>query len=756
MAELVVTTADGSVLRYRLGRQAIVGRHPDCEVVVTDPMASRRHCKIEQAAGNLYFVEDTGSANGTSLNGEFLRQRMPFRPNDVLQIGATSLVLQLEPAEIPLPGSRGAGAPSGAGPVPAGAGGSADGAYGAPPKPPAPIQDPSVSIVRLKEDLAGDEVAFDYATSAEVKVVSEDEAASADLRQLQQVTQRLRLMLDLGQSLGSSLIPRKLLEMCLDKLFGIFPQAERGFILLLGPGGELPSTLAPRQETDDALEERRGPLSVSKIRNPQPGDENEVRVSRTVVNKVRQLRQSVLLSDSATDSGYAPAVSLLRLEIRSVMCAPLIAAGEVLGLLYLDTKDAHHRFNPDDVNLLTAVAGQIAVVLKNAELARLAVAEAASRQNLQRYISPHLVERILKKEINVELGGSLKNGTVFFSDLVGFTRLASQMRPNDVVTLLNRYFRIMQGIIFSRGGTVDKFGGDQIMAFWGVLVNTPHAEAAASAAALEMQNAMFLFNRDLANSKDMERPPEALGHGIGLNTGDFIAGNIGSEGKEHKIEFTVIGNAVNLAQRLESIAGRGQAFLGYGTYDRIRERALAFRLPDCPVKNVSMPLQVYSLRGLLPPTRDEATAGPADPTGLTSRLDTGAGEMLYSLPCVLEAQGEAPVMAVVTRIAFNRTERRGRLQLLAERPLPIGVAAHLRWTLHEKPSLNAVDGTIEHTWAPENDAPPGEPTRPTQPMAMIQGALVLRAEGLPEDILSFRAGLEMPSDLTSHEQIIRA
>ncbi len=726
MVELVVTTPDGNVQRHVLGAQAIIGRHPECEVVVFDPMTSRRHCRIFLGPDNQYLVEDKSSANGTLLNGVPLQTRMLLRHGDVLMIGSTSLALEVEGARQPPPLPR----PSSAS---------------------APV-DMSLSIVRLKEDLAGADVAFDYATSAESKPVAEDEVAGGDVQRLKLVTERLRLLLELGQSLGTSLNPRTLLETSLGKLFEVFPQAERGFILLFGPDGELPSTVT--LETDaDALVERRQAMCVSRIRKPKPGEENEVHVSRTVVNKVRAQRQSVLLSDTGSEA-YSQALSLMRLEIRSVMCAPLISGPEDLGLLYLDTKDAQRRFTRDDVNLLNAVAGQIAVVIRNAELARQAAAEATSRQNLQRYFSPHVAERILRNELSLELGGSMKTGTVFFSDIVGFTRMAAQMRPNDVVALLNRYFQVMWQIIFARGGTVDKTGGDQIMAYWGVHVDTPNSAANAAAVALEMQIAMFLFNRNLESAQDIVKPPEPLGHGIGLNTGEFIAGNIGDK---IKIEFTVIGNAVNLAQRMESIAGRGQTFVGQGTFDQIRERAVVFRLPDCPVKNVAQPLPVYSLRGIIPPKKDDTHGKPTDLTGLTSRLESGSGEMLFALPCEIEWGGHAPVPGIVTKIAFTRTERRGRFQIYAAKPVPIGVAVKLSWKLPEKPSLRALDAVIENSWFDEaaGCGGPAGPPAAAFPTQMLQGTVIARATDLPDDILGFRAGAEIPSDLVSQEQIIR-
>lgn len=725
MAELVVTSPDGSVVRYRMGPVMFLGRHPECQVVLSDPMSSRKHCKIELANG-AYFVEDCGSANGTMLNGAPLQTRQPMKIGDCIQIGYTRLDLRPD-----MPQAMRAPA----------------------------VSDPNLSIVRVKEDLEEQEPGIEYAVAAGGDAITEEEQSSSDLTQLKRVTQRLKLLVEMGQTLGSSLDPRKTLQACLDRLFDVFPQAERGFILLYGPEGDIPSELAPVAEGEAALAERRGPLSVSKIRNPELAASNEVQVSRTVVKRVREQRQTVLVSDSdnAGDGEFSPALSMARLEIRSVICSPLVAGKEDLGILYVDAKDPSRRFTPDDVGLFNALAGQAAVVIKNAELARNAAAEAAKRENLQRFLAPDLVEQILKKDLNLALGGEKKHGTVFFSDIVGFTRIASQMDAADVVALLNRYFKVMQEIIFARGGTVDKFNGDQIMAFWGVLVDVPQSEAAAVTAAVEMQNAMYVLNRDLARAPDIAQPPEPLGQGIGLNTGEFVAGNIGGE---RKIEFTVIGNAVNLAQRVESIAGRGQVFIGQGTYDAIQHRALAFRMPDCPVKNVSEPLKVYSIRGIVPPGILEGARHVARPDRQTSRLDPVGEELLASLPCRLAVAGQVPVPAVVTNLVVRQKERTARLDVFAEQPVPAGARLKLEWTLAECAGLSPVEATVTSSLLrPASLGEPGEPgdgsSHSLLGMRRLEGSMTLEAEALPDDLLTFKAGTLIDSTLKSSDEIER-
>ena len=256
----------------------------------------------------------------------------------------------------------------------------------------------------------------------------------------------------------------------------------------------------------------------------------------------------MLISDATADSG---GMSLAKFEIKSLMCAPLLIGADDLGFMQLETKSRQQPFNPDDLGVMTAVAGQVAVVIRNAELALSAAAAAAQRENLSRFLSPNLVEQVLKGNVSVELGGTEKKGTIFFSDIVSFTKLAAKMTAQNVVTLLNRYFTVMQNIIFRRGGSIDKCAGDNIMAHWGVVGDMPDFTASAVTSSVEMQIALFRFNRDEKRKNEITLPPVPLGHGIGLNTGIVCAGNIGSD---RKIEFTVIGDAVNLSARIEAMA----------------------------------------------------------------------------------------------------------------------------------------------------------------------------------------------------------
>jgi adenylate cyclase len=166
-----------------------------------------------------------------------------------------------------------------------------------------------------------------------------------------------------------------------------------------------------------------------------------------------------------------------------------------------------------------------------------------------RFLNPQVVSQLVDKGATPEsLSGQEKEVTVLFSDIRGFTAHSETHPPQEIVALLNRYFSRQVEVIFRHGGTLDKFIGDCIMAFWGAPVERPDHARAAVAAALEMTQVLEAFRRELAaQGSDMA---EAFDVGIGLHSGRAVVGFIGAE---QKLDYTAIGDTVNLASRIEGL-----------------------------------------------------------------------------------------------------------------------------------------------------------------------------------------------------------
>src|SRR3989449_6473783 len=187
------------------------------------------------------------------------------------------------------------------------------------------------------------------------------------------------------------------------------------------------------------------------------------------------------------------------------------------------------------------------------------------RNAFGRYVSPEVARAVLESPGGLALGGRKREITVLMSDLRGYTRFAEHGDPAGVMAVLNDYLGRMADIVIAHGGTINEFIGDAIFAVFGAPIAHPdHAERAA-ATALAMQRALGEINVG-----HVARGLPRFEMGIGVNTGEAVVGNIGSE---QRTKYAVVGSAVNLAGRLEGATVGGQVFVSAATYERIRDLA---------------------------------------------------------------------------------------------------------------------------------------------------------------------------------------
>lgn len=212
------------------------------------------------------------------------------------------------------------------------------------------------------------------------------------------------------------------------------------------------------------------------------------------------------------------------------------------------------------------------------------------RNTFGRYVSPEVAAALLDAPDGLRLGGEKRVVTILMSDLRGYTRFAEAGDPTVVMEALNHYLARMTDVIVAHGGTVNEFIGDAVLALFGApLPHADHAERAA-AAALAMQATM-----ETLNAEQEQRGLPRFEMGIGLNTGEAVVGNVGSE---QRAKYTVIGNAVNTAARIESATVGGQVLLSAATYEAIRGLADVAPPLAAEVKGLSEPLLLYELRAL--------------------------------------------------------------------------------------------------------------------------------------------------------------
>src|SRR5437667_9760992 len=218
---------------------------------------------------------------------------------------------------------------------------------------------------------------------------------------------------------------------------------------------------------------------------------------------------------------------------------------QVIGTVKVDSPMLTNGFNLNDLDLLTALANYAAVAVERARLNQRIVAEEKKRERLGRCLSPQVTARIIAT--SESQGAALgvpgeREVSVLFADIVGFTPLSESMSPAAVALILNDYLSRMTDVIFKHEGTLDKFIGGAIMAVFGAPLDMPDHASRAIKTALEMLERLEEFN-----SERKEGP--YLQIRIGINSGRAVAGEIGSINKK---EYTVLGDTVNIASRLES------------------------------------------------------------------------------------------------------------------------------------------------------------------------------------------------------------
>jgi adenylate cyclase len=274
-------------------------------------------------------------------------------------------------------------------------------------------------------------------------------------------------------------------------------------------------------------------------------------------------------------------------KLQATLTVPLVFQDEVIGLINLGEKKSGKFYNREDIDLLRTLANQGAVAIQHARLVDQMKAEEAVRTSLARYLSPQIVDQVIRKDMQVNLGGDRKVVTVLFSDIRNFTKIAETLPPDQLIQLLNEYFTEMARIIFENQGSLDKYIGDAIVAVFGSLIPLENSAEAAVRAAIQMMREMVDLNEKWTNQYgfDMEM-------GIGINTGEVFLGNIGSP---ERMEFTVIGDTVNVASRFSGAARGLQILISKETQSRVETTFRIQELPAISVKGKSEKIPLYEV-----------------------------------------------------------------------------------------------------------------------------------------------------------------
>ncbi|NIM48297.1 MAG: FHA domain-containing protein [Gemmatimonadales bacterium] len=531
--KLLSTTGDQTI-DLTHARTIVVGRAVTSDLPIYDPTVSRRHAEVSLIDSGVR-VHDLGSSNGTFVNGTRITDSVAV-DGDVVTFGKVAFkVLEVTP-----PKARPAVDTSGF--------------AGRPPPPEATI----VRQVAVEEPGAlEDKVAARPSGASQLKV----EGESVDERQ----AQKLSLLLDISKELSKQQDVNKLLEKVVDITFKVM-NVDRVSILMLEGAEEL----VPR-------------VSLNRL-----AEGSGARVPQSIARRAVDERLAILTDNAAADERFK-GKSIVMQSVRSAMCTPLMGSeGNVLGIIYVDNMTATNSFGDEDLEFLIAFSGIAAVAIENSRLTEQVQREAVVLSNFQRYFAPDLAEEIASQAEAVQLGGTKRPVVVFFSDIRDFTPMSENMMPDEIATLLTEYFTEMVEVVFENGGTLDKFMGDAIMALWGAPIT--HADDAdrAMRAAIAQQETLAQMNEKWA-----EQGRQQVQIGIGINFGEVFAGNIGSD---RRLEYTVIGDAVNTASRLCSQAGPGEILISEPFYQALKQPPEVEALEPIQLKGKAQAVPIYRVK----------------------------------------------------------------------------------------------------------------------------------------------------------------
>lgn len=454
-----------------------------------DHAVSRPHARIWSEAG-IFWVEDLGSRRGTLVNGEKLAGPRPLHRGDAIQVGETTLRMDVPPA---------------------------------PPEAPHPPHPEACPGLGDTMDARGRSL-----------LPLEGPAAT-------EAERRLRLLCELPLELARLDRLDSVLQLILERVVEGIPAVERGAVM---------------------LRERDTGRLVLKAHHPPGSPAASTHLARRAMDQKKAFLWSVD-REPAGPMQEAPA-SALRYEIESAMYAPLVWEDEAIGVVCVDRPGSCIRFLAEDLSLLLAMA----------HYAAMAVAHHYSRADLQSYaefthrlfcsrfpprVREHLLQAVRRDAL--PLGTRRSEVTVLSSDIRGFTGLTKRLGAQQVSDLLNEYFPALIDVIFRHGGTVERFVGDAIFAVFGSPQPDPSQHEHAVRAALGMQ----AVTSELAAGRSA-RGLEVVDIGIGIHSGEVLHGFIGSAGR---LEFAVVGDAANLANRYCSAAGPGQVLISPAVFERV-------------------------------------------------------------------------------------------------------------------------------------------------------------------------------------------
>lgn len=536
MEQLQIHYVDLGVPRVMdLKAELSIGRTEGNDVVLNHPSVSRKHARVE-ARDDRWWIIDLKSTNGVKVNGSLVTES-PVNAGDKVLIGSVQVDVKAMPS-VEFTGDS-------------------------------MFDNPSGTVIRRISDF-NSEFGLDIAEAQHAPAASRPLSDPGKPEPSVTREKIFQVLVQVAKSLLQTEELNALLNIVMDMIFKYLP-VERGLIILFDEDGNPVPKLTKFKEGADA---------------------SDIPISRTILKMVAEQQVALMTSNALEDARLLGGKSIAIHGIRSAMCVPLWNRQRVIGAVQVDSPIHIGRFTEEDLDLITALANFAAVAIERAQLSEKIEHERKVRSKMERYHSPAVIEEIVKGVIAAD-ETDIRNAevTVLFADISGFTSVSETKKPEEVAAFLSNFFSAAVDAIFAYGGTLDKFIGDAVMAFFGAPIPQEDHADRATLAGMMMMERVAEWNAE----REREGLP-VVRIRVGINSGPAVVGNVGTE---KRVDYTVLGSAVNIASRLESsVAKPGQLVISQNTFDRLVGSFDVEPLGEFALKGLQQKMPVYSVRAV--------------------------------------------------------------------------------------------------------------------------------------------------------------
>ena len=496
---------------------------------------SRNHARIVKTSESVWIIEDLGSKNGTQVNQYLITGRQELSNNDVISLGNIRLLVKFKPTN-----SNG-----------------------------------TTSRFLRKVNNQPQKIIFRDVKQLQEQWIGANTINSNNNNQNETIA-RLKDLVDIAKNLCAATSIEEIFSQVQQVVFRYLDSIDRLALLVkIHDSGTLELINSATRNVSD---QRNLATDGSWI-------------SRSICQKVFAERIAIQSADTQSDQRFATEKSILVKGIRSAMAVPLWDENNVIGVLYADASlsSSHwEREGEEELSFFSALANIVASSVQRWLLVEKLRNEEVIRHRLERYHSPAVVQQLIAVGASPDgrLAPTESEISILFADLVGFTAISERLKPTDIAQLLNNLFEEMLKEVFLYSGTLDKYIGDCIMAFFGAPDPDPgHADRAVASA-----KGMLTRLQNL-NANNFWQEPLQLR--IAINSGKAIVGDVGSS---QRVDYTALGTTINLAARMESICSPGECVISEATYNMLSEKADFFNIGAYRFKGIDRSINLYQTK----------------------------------------------------------------------------------------------------------------------------------------------------------------